>query len=146
MEETLPTITRTLMYLGEKNLNDRTYIDNENLRESIDAYNERVNRIGVGFGEIGYPEYFDISLTKASHSVKNVRVEGDEVLGDVTLLKTKAGDSLQEMLDQVVFRPRATGRVDEDGTIHIDRIFAFDAIKKEDDAFKNIVESRKSSS
>jgi hypothetical protein len=141
MDETLPTITKTLMYLGEKNLNDRTYLNNENLREKINEYNEKVNRTGVGFGEIGYPEYFDISLSKASHSVKNVRIENAKVFGDVTLLKTKAGDSLQEMLDQVVFRPRASGRANEDGTVHIDKIFAFDAIKKEDDAFKGIISS-----
>lgn len=129
---------RVLMILGKKNLNDRTYEDNENLREVIADYNERANLFG-GFGEIGYPENFEISLSNVSHSVKNVRIEGNTVIGTVELLDTKAGHLLEPDFEKKVFRPRAVGKVNEDSTVILEKIFAFDAVDKETDSFKDVL-------
>jgi hypothetical protein len=136
MEE-LIKITRTLIVLGKKNLNGRTYLDDDNLHEAISEYNDRAERFG-GFGEIGYPQTFDISLSRASHGVKNVRVEGNKVVGEISVLNTKPGEELQKVLENTEFRPRSTGTVNSEGEVLIERIFAFDAIAKEDDSFRDM--------
>lgn len=130
-----------LISLGTVNLNNRIYENNENLRKAIDDYNDRANKFG-GFGEFGYPETFDVSFKNVSHSVKNLRIDDNSVVGDVTVLNTtKGGRKLAEMLDRCVFRPRAAGMVLANGEVVLDRIFAFDAINKEDDAFAKDTEA-----
>lgn len=127
--------TEVLIPLNQKNLNGRIYHDNENLREKIDEFNKRVNEIGVVYGELGYPENFDTTLRNVSHCIRNVRIEGDKVVGDVIPLDTRCGKIFKEHLDEMVVRPRAAGSINHDGTVNIKKLFTFDVIRKEEDAF-----------
>ena len=127
--------SEVLIKLGVKNQNGRIYEDNENLREMIKDYNERAKTYG-GFGELGYPESFDIAFKSISHTVTNVRIKNNAVVGDIEVFhKTNAGRTLSSVIDQCVFRPRAVGTVSPDGEVVLDKIFAFDAINKKEDAF-----------
>jgi hypothetical protein len=131
-------ITTTLMKLGEVNLNGRIYENNENLREQINNFNRMVEENGVMFGELGWPEWpvnFKINIGAASHSIKNVRIEGDNVVGDITILNTVSGKILKETLDQTVFRPSSIGNVSHDGTVNIQKIISFNAIPLSEDSF-----------
>lgn len=123
-----------LIKLGVKNLNNHIYLNNENLQEQVIAYNERSKEFG-GFGELGYPENFDIAFSNISHKVTNVRIEDDAVIGDVELLDVSKANIIKENINDFVFRPRSTGRVKEDGIVVLDKIFAFDAVHKDTDAF-----------
>ena len=129
-------ITVPLVLLNFKNFNNHIYKDNENLRDSIKDFNDRVKKIGVVYGEYGYPNgNFDTSLSRVSHTIKNVRIEGNKVVGDIKMLNTNYGKILQSEIDQIVFRPRIAGIVDENGLVVIKKLFTFDAISKDTDAF-----------
>ena len=129
------TFTATLLRLNEVNLNGRIYRDNENLRESIKDFNDRQKKMGVAYGELGYPDTFDTNLGNVSHCIKNVRIEGDNVVGDIRVLDTEKGNILQEKLNEMVIRPRAAGNTNADGTVNISRVYSFDAIPKDEDSF-----------
>jgi hypothetical protein len=133
----MKTLTGTLFQLDVKNLNGRIYQDNDNLRKSIEDYNNKPSK----YGQIGFPEnddYYDQSIREISHTVENVRIDGDRVVGDIRILNTHSGKILKELLDDGiphVFRSRAIGHTNEDGTVNIKKIFAFDAIPKNIDSF-----------
>ena len=128
-----------LLKLGEMNLNNRMYEDNENIRAAITDFNQRADRMGGVFGQLGYSENgeFDISLSKVSHSVKDVKIADNSVIGTITVLDTPCGRDLRKMIKSTVFRPRSSGRVQEDGTVDITKIFTFDAIPVKTDSFNN---------
>lgn len=127
--------TKTLIPLGEVNLNGRLYQDNENLREKIDEFNERVNRIGVVYGELGYSGNADTSLRNCSHAIRNVRIEDNKVIGDIKILNTPRGVELRSTLNEMVIRPRSFGDTHPNGTVTIKKILSFDAISSEEDSF-----------
>ena len=136
------TFTATLLPLNQLNGNGRIYQDNENLRESIADFNKRVNDTGVAYGELGYPDTFETYLSNVSHMVKNVRIEDDKVVGDITLINTYNGKTLQELFKYdnhgIVFRPRAAGKTNADGTVTIQKIFSYDAIFESSDSFGDV--------
>lgn len=129
------TFTATLLPLNQLNGNGRIYQDNENLRESIADFNRRVEERGVAYGELGYPETTETYLGNVSHTVKNVRIEDDKVVGDITLLNTINGKTLKELFKNddtgIVFRPRASG------TVTINKIHSYDAINASEDSFNS---------
>jgi len=131
-------LTATLIPLNQKNLNGRIYENNENLRECIKEFNERQQSLKVAYGELGYPDTFDTNLGRISHSIENVRIEDDRVVGDIKVLDTPKGKELKKLLREgvnMVIRPRSSGTVNGDGTVNIKKIFSFDAITEREDAF-----------
>jgi len=123
---------QTLINLGVRNnLNNRIYEDNDNLRECIKDFNDRVDKYGKVYGQLGHPDRFDTHFLKVSHTIKNVRVEEDKVVGDIEILKTPSGEILQEMIDDgldYAITSRAAGSTNEDGTVTIKKIFSFDFV------------------
>lgn len=120
-------------YLEKMNLNNRIYTK-EAAQKIVDMFNSRSM---PGFGQIGYPDgsSFDVSLTKASHFFKNLKLENDQVVGDLEILKTDEGEKLKSMLKQGVFRPRIIGTVNENNEVIVEKIIAFDFVMKDTDAF-----------
>lgn len=121
----------TLIKLNQMNLNHRIYSDNENLRKSIDDFNNSPFK----YGELGYTDRFETSFNNISHVVNNVRIEGDEVVADIEILNTQNGKILNENIDNIVFSQRSSGYVDNNGYVHIKRLYSFDAIYSDTDAF-----------
>lgn len=132
--------TTTFIPLNVKNLNGHIYLDNDNLRESIDELNKRTIKYGCVYGEYNYPyeNVFDTNLSKVSHVIDNVRIEDDKVVGDVTILHTKHGKELINNYQNMVFRPRSAGIVEENGLVVIKKLFTFDAVDKDADAFLDL--------
>lgn len=130
--------TTTLIPLNQLNLNGRIYQDNENLRNCIKEFNEKQERLHVAYGELGYPDTFDTTLRRVSHTIENVRIEDDKVVGEIKILNTSCGKELKDILDKggdFVFRPRAAGSVNSDGTVNIKKVFSFDAVNRSNDSF-----------
>ena len=128
--------TTILTPLNQLNLNGRIYQDNDSLRECIKDFNEKPNK----FGEIGHPDIgrFEISLNDVSHSIENVKIEDDKVIGDIEILETPRGKVLKELYDngKIVFRPRSLGHVDYNSKIVIlNTILSYDAINVDEDSF-----------
>jgi hypothetical protein len=131
----------TLIKLNQVNRNGRIYTDNENLRSCIEEYNNNINKLPnnlPNYGEFGYPSNFEISFKNVSHVINDVRIEGDEVVADIKILNTPNGKILNEDINNIVFRPRCIGKVDDNGYVHVQKLISFDAIFSDDDAFSTM--------
>lgn len=64
-------------------------IDMESVKTQVEKLNEKINKIGCLFGEIGNPNRFDISLSKASHSIKNLTFDDGKVYGCVEFINNE---------------------------------------------------------
>lgn len=124
-----------------KNLNDRIYTK-ENIIPQIEHFNSKAKNYPI-FGQIGYPETFNatIDVHQMSHKVHELYIEDDYLMAKIEILSTKAGKLLNDFIDNTVFRTRSAGTVDEDSDIvNIVEIFTIDAIDKEEDAFKGLID------
>jgi hypothetical protein len=92
---------------------------------------DRINKQTM-YGQFGYAhEDTIIHKYNATHLINNIRIDGDWLIGDVTILN----DALLPILNNLVFRPRSYGRVDEKMFVYDLEIIGFDAILKSDDTF-----------
>ena len=92
------------------------------------------------FGELGYPDERTFTfMDNVSHQVTELHTEGDTLFAELTVLDTPKGEELKTMIDDVVFRPRMLGHIQDDLTVKIDTLISFDAINREDDSYKNLI-------
>jgi hypothetical protein len=129
-----------IIYYYKLNLNNRYYTP-ENL--SLELINSKIKRIGFLSGQIGYPnDPSTSSIIKMSHIFDKFYIEDNILWGEGRTLKTWEGQKLNWLLisGQVVFRPRSSGVVLENGEVQVSNIFAVDAILKKDDSFALQVE------
>ncbi len=94
----------------------------------IEYLNERIKKYGVIYGEFELSNNFDTSLTKASHSINNIRQNVHCIVGDITILSTYFGKILKENINDYMFVPRII-----DGVVR-----TFDATLKENKEKNNI--------
>lgn len=134
------TKTYKLMKLGVKNLNERIYTK-EDVEPRIKELKEKMLDILL-YGELGYPDTFDVSMSNASHVIEDLYIEDDFVYGRIKTLSIHKGTELQKRLDEnsIVFRPRGSGTVREDGTVDLKQIFTFDAVDIENDSYKGLMD------
>lgn len=123
-------------YFGRKNLNNRIYTKEE-CEKIVEMFNSTERPV---FGQLGYPEesFDDVSLTKASHMISDLKIEGDELVGTISILETDEGTKLKKMINEGVFRPRCIGTINDKNEVIVDKIISFDFVPKETDAFKEI--------
>lgn len=130
-------ITQKLIKFGVMNGNGRLYLKNSFTDTKLDDDGleiteiERLNRKTL-YGQYGHPEG-DIIIHKynATHSITNIRINDDWLMGDITVLN----DSIIPILDKLVFRPRSYGIIDENGTVKDLETIGFDAILISEDKF-----------
>jgi len=80
-----------------ENQNGRVYKKEILAREAKKYVDEFVKR-GNAFGELDHPESPVVSLKNASHIVKELWWEGDDLMGKVELLNTPAGNIVKEII------------------------------------------------
>lgn len=102
-------------------------IDIENVEEKI---GEIVSKNLLG--EIGNPDILDISLNRASHTIKNITLDEGKVYGDVEFLNNENGKKAKEYIDSgdYMFGIRSTGINDSIGRIILQKIYTWDIIIK----------------
>ncbi len=74
-------------------------IDIESVITSLEKLNEKTNRLGVLFGELGNPNNFEITLNNVSHRIQNITFEDNKIYGDINILNTEKGKYLKENVD-----------------------------------------------
>ena len=65
-------------------------------------YNTLIERCKLSdciYGEIYPPETYEISLSKISHAIYNLRIENGVLIGDIKFLNTTKGKILKELTD-----------------------------------------------
>ena len=100
---------------GAKNQNGRIYEKDLLMREAKKYVDEFVKN-GNAFGELDHPESAVVSLKNASHVVKDLYWNGDDLMGKVELLNTPAGNIVKEIIragHTIGISSRGTGSVNQ---------------------------------
>jgi hypothetical protein len=116
-------VVGTLQRAGKKNQNGRVY-EKALLERECDKYVKEFVEVGNAFGELDHPESAVVSLKNASHVVKEVWWEGDELKGRLELLNTPSGNIVKEIIKgghTIGISSRGTGSVKQtnEGTLQV---------------------------
>lgn len=98
-----------------KNQNGRVY-DKDILIREVNRYIEEFVKVGNAYGELDHPESAVVSLKNASHVVKDLWWNGDDLMGKVELLNTPAGNIVKEIVKAghtIGISSRGTGSVQQ---------------------------------
>jgi hypothetical protein len=117
---------------GVKNRNERIYTADKFI-PCLQELNERINTMGVVYGEFDHPDVFDTSLSRASHIIKraNFIKESNRVEGEIKLLNTYWGKEAKSLVDDncpVFVSSRAAGVTESDGTVTLKKLFTYDIV------------------
>ena len=123
---------------GVENNNHRIYEEKEYLPH-LDYLKKKINENRL-LGELDHPEKFDISLSKVSHLIEEVKYDSKkrQITGKIRLLDTPSGQIAKNLVDTGVpisISSRAAGVVGENKKVSIKRIFTYDLVA--DPGFEN---------
>ncbi len=115
-----------------KNRNERIYTAQKFL-PCLEELNERIQNMGVVYGEFDHPDVFDTSLSRASHIIRkaNFVKESNRVEGEIKLLNTYWGKEAKSLVDDgcpVFVSSRAAGVTESDGTVTLKKLFTYDIV------------------
>ena len=92
-----PLIVKGILQRAEaKNQNGRVY-PKEILKREVDNYINGPIKDNRAMGELDHPESSVINLQNVSHTIKKCWWEGDDVMGEVEILTTPAGNILKAL-------------------------------------------------
>ena len=101
--------------IGALNQNNRKY-PAEVLKREVKKYMDEFVKNGNAYGELDHPESPVVSLKNASHIVKDLYWNGDDLMGRVELLNTPAGNIVKEIIKAghtIGISSRGTGSVQQ---------------------------------
>ena len=116
---------------GVRNRNNRIYSANDfvpklmELMPSVKAH--------TLLGELDHPTNFDTSLQNASHVIEDLRYDQEKncVFGKIRLLNTRSGKDAQALVRDGIplhISSRASGKVDNNGNVTLDKLFTYDLV------------------
>ena len=116
-------VTGIMQRAGAKNQNGRIY-KREILEQEVQNYIENFVKVGNAYGELDHPESAIVSLKNASHVVRELWWEGDDLMGKVELLNTPSGNIVKEIVrggHTIGISSRGTGSVTQtnEGTLMV---------------------------
>ena len=116
-------VTGIMQRAGAKNQNGRIY-KREILEQEVQNYIENFVKVGNAYGELDHPESAIVSLKNASHVVKELWWEGDDLMGKLELLNTPSGNIVKEIIrggHTMGISSRGTGSVTQtnEGTLMV---------------------------
>ena len=117
---------------GVKNRNERIYTADKFI-PCLNELNERINTMGVVYGEFDHPDVFDTSLSRASHLIKKADYikESNRVEGQIKLLTTYWGKEAKSLVDDgcpIFVSSRAAGVTEANGTVTLKKLFTYDIV------------------
>ena len=121
-------VSGVLQRADAKNQNGRVY-PREILAREVEQYMEGPVKENRAMGELDHPESSVINLQNVSHTIKKVWWDGDDVMGDVEVLTTPAGNILKALFASgitVGISSRGMGSVSEnikEGTVTVEDDF-----------------------
>jgi hypothetical protein len=145
-----------LLKLNEPTITGRIY-STEAGNAILKQWMDRHSSMGAIYGELdrSVEEGFDSSLSLVSHTVENIRIEGNNMIGDIKILSTHCGKILTALIDRdmiAIMRERkinsvldnikyiqpsiedfgiraalrAAGHIDKNNKVYIKKFFTFD--------------------
>ena len=121
-------VSGVLQRADAKNQNGRVY-PREILNREVKQYMEGPIKENRAMGELDHPESSVINLQNVSHTIKKVWWDGDDVMGDIEVLTTPAGNILKALFAAgitVGISSRGMGSVSEnlaEGTVTVEDDF-----------------------
>jgi hypothetical protein len=117
---------------GVKNRNERIYTADKFI-PCLEELNDRIQNMGVVYGEFDHPDVFDTSLSRASHIIRKASYvkESNRVEGEIKLLNTYWGKEAKSLVDDgcpVFVSSRAAGITESDGTVTLKKLFTYDIV------------------
>lgn len=115
-------VTGVMQRAGAKNQNGRIY-KKSLLERECKKYIEEFVKVGNAYGELDHPESPIVSLKNASHVVKDLWWEGDDLMGRVELLNTPSGNIVKEIIKgghTIGISSRGTGSVQQTSEGYLD--------------------------
>jgi len=115
-------VTGVMQRAGAKNQNGRVY-DKKVLIREVNSYMENFVKVGNAYGELDHPESAIVSLKNASHVVKELWWDGDDLCGRVELLNTPSGNIVKEIIKgghTIGISSRGTGSVKPTNEGHLE--------------------------
>jgi hypothetical protein len=110
-------VTGVMQRANAKNQNGRIYSKDVLYRE-VQKYIDSFVKIGNAYGELDHPDSPIVSLKNASHVVKGLWWDGDNLMGTVELLNTPSGNIVKEIIiggHTIGISSRGTGSVRQVG-------------------------------
>ena len=105
-----------------ENQNGRVY-SKDILEREAKKYTDEFVKNGNAFGELDHPESPVVSLKNASHIVKELWWDGNDLMGKVELLNTPAGNIVKEIIKAghtIGISSRGTGSVNQTNEGHLE--------------------------
>jgi hypothetical protein len=102
-----------------ENRNGRTYRLDEMVAQ-VNNMREQINEFGGVFGELDHPDTITINMDRISHAIKDIYMDGNDVIGKAQLLNTPMGLIAQELSKSKVrygVSSRGAGVVNEGGMV-----------------------------
>jgi hypothetical protein len=135
-----------VLKIGVSNGNERIYT-RDAAKTIVQCYKDNLSKDRPMLGELQSPSYIDggsfynVDLSKASHTIDDVYIKDDIVFADVTFLQNQNGKTALSMLENGfgVMRPRCIGTINADHEVEITQVIAFDIIGSDDDSFKGLI-------
>lgn len=120
-------VTGIMQRAGAENQNGRIY-KRAILEREVEKYIENFVKVGNAYGELDHPESPIISLKNASHVVKELWWNGDDLMGRLELLNTPSGNIVKAIVEAghtVGISSRGTGSVTQtnEGTLMVEPDF-----------------------
>lgn len=91
------SMTGVLQRAGAKNQNGRVY-PMHTLKREVDKYNDEFVKQRRALGECDHPDSSVVNLANASHHVTKMWWDGDNLMGEVEILNTPAGNILKNII------------------------------------------------
>lgn len=104
----------TFMEAENKNRNGRIY-QKEEMQKEVDKINARMQNEDI-LGHLDHPQYLEIKLENVSHAIRELRMEGNTVVGKAEILDTPKGEIAKALLKsgiKVGVSSRGSGNVNE---------------------------------
>ena len=87
------------MQAEQKNRNGRVYPE-KTLMKEVKRYNKEYVTNSRAMGELGHPEGPTVNLERVSHLIKEMKVEGNNIIGTAKILDTPYGQIVKNLIDE----------------------------------------------
>lgn len=123
-------LTGTFIQGNKKNHNERVYPTHE-IANAVEQLNRKIKENGGVMGECDHPDGLTINLDRVSHTITEMKMQGNDGIGKLRLLDTPKGQIIKTLVESGVrlgVSSRGSGNVDSRGYVSDFEIITVDVV------------------